>query len=114
VSASLEVQRHRLRERDGLSDAEIEKRIASQMPLAEKEARADYVIFNNGSLDDLRRQTVDFCRAWRMSREAFYRWRPGYTPVFYSPGAFWHKPLMRIYFILEYPRRSTPPAGITS
>ena len=63
VSASLEVQRHRLRERDGLSDAEIEKRIASQMPLAEKEARADYVIFNNGNLDDLRRQTVDFLQS---------------------------------------------------
>jgi dephospho-CoA kinase len=44
VSASPEVQRRRLRERDGLNDAEIGARIASQMPLAEQEARADFVI----------------------------------------------------------------------
>jgi dephospho-CoA kinase len=60
VSASPEAQQRRLQERDGLKDAEIGARIASQMPLAEKEAQADNVIVNNGSRDDLRRQTAGF------------------------------------------------------
>ncbi len=37
----------------GLSIEEINKRISSQLPLAEKEKRADIVIPNNGSLDAL-------------------------------------------------------------
>jgi dephospho-CoA kinase len=42
-------QRARLRGRDGASDQDVERRIASQMPLAEKAALADYVIDNTGS-----------------------------------------------------------------
>lgn len=63
VSMAPEVQRRRLQQRDKLSNEEIETRIASQMPLTEKEARADYVIFNNGSLDELRRQAVNFLQS---------------------------------------------------
>ncbi len=43
----------RLMKRDGLSKEEIMKRIASQMPLAEKIKRADIVVRNDGSLDEL-------------------------------------------------------------
>ena len=39
-------QKRRLKERDGLTAAQIEKRINAQMPLAEKKRRADYVIDN--------------------------------------------------------------------
>lgn len=56
VTATLEVQRQRLAERDRLSPAEIEARIAAQWPQAEKVARADYLIDNSGSLADTRRQ----------------------------------------------------------
>ncbi len=44
-----EVQRARLTARNGYSEAEATARIAAQMPLAEKCARANYVIDNNGS-----------------------------------------------------------------
>ena len=42
-------QLSRLCARDGLSKAEAEQRIASQMPLASKAARADYLIDNDGA-----------------------------------------------------------------
>jgi len=38
--------------RDGLSAAEAEQRLASQMPLAEKVRRAHYVIDNSGSPEE--------------------------------------------------------------
>jgi len=54
VTASAEIQRRRLLARDSdLSEDEVEKRIASQMPLAQKEAVADYVIRNNGNKNEL-------------------------------------------------------------
>ena len=56
VNASPEVQRARIRTRDALSDAEIEQRIAAQMPLEEKVKRADHVIENDGDLADTKRQ----------------------------------------------------------
>jgi dephospho-CoA kinase len=53
VAASEKPVLRRLRKRDGLSKQEIMKRIASQMPLAEKIKRADIVVHNDGSLDEL-------------------------------------------------------------
>jgi len=52
VYAPPEAQRTRLRVRDGLSAAEAEQRLASQMPLAEKVRRAHYVIDNSGSPEE--------------------------------------------------------------
>lgn len=49
-------QLRRLTERSGLSSSEAQQRIASQMPLDEKRARADIVIDNSGSLDNTRQQ----------------------------------------------------------
>lgn len=46
------LQRERLVRRDGLTEAEAEARIASQMSQAEKVARADYVIDNSGPLEE--------------------------------------------------------------
>ena len=40
-------------EKRGLSRAEAEKRVHSQMPLAEKEKRAEYVVPNEGTLAEL-------------------------------------------------------------
>lgn len=56
VACDESTQRRRLKARDHLSDAEIDQHVKAQMPLGEKRARADYVIENNGDLDDLKRQ----------------------------------------------------------
>jgi dephospho-CoA kinase len=48
-----EVQRARLEARDGLAPAEAEARLAAQLPIDEKAARADFVVENTGALADL-------------------------------------------------------------
>lgn len=55
-------QMRRLRAR-GWSDAEINSRLEAQLPLHEKERRSDWVIRNDGSLDELRRKAADLLRA---------------------------------------------------
>jgi dephospho-CoA kinase len=52
VYAEPGVQRERLMRRDGLDAAEAERRIASQMPLAEKVKLAHYVIDNTDSPEE--------------------------------------------------------------
>lgn len=55
VDAGEAIRRERVRRRDGMSDAEIEARIAAQLPLAEKVRRARWVIDNSGALEETRR-----------------------------------------------------------
>lgn len=55
VVAEEAVQMARLRKR-GLSEQEARRRLAAQLPRSEYERRADVIIDNSGSLDDLRRQ----------------------------------------------------------
>jgi len=57
VAASLAERKTRLAARDGLDQAQIEARIAAQMPLADKLLRADYVIDNSGSLRELEQRS---------------------------------------------------------
>lgn len=57
VCASGDTQHRRLEER-GLSPANAELRIASQMDVREKAVRSDYVIVNNAGIDLLRQQTT--------------------------------------------------------
>jgi dephospho-CoA kinase len=52
-------QRARLRGRDRLSEAEIEQHLKAQMPLREKRALADFVIENDGDLEDLKKQVKE-------------------------------------------------------
>jgi dephospho-CoA kinase len=52
VSTETEKIRKRLRTR-GLSDNDMDMRMSNQIPLKEKEKRADFVIFNNGTKKDL-------------------------------------------------------------
>jgi dephospho-CoA kinase len=59
VSVSPEEQMKRLAERDKLSGRDIRRRISAQLPLAEKETRADRVINNNCGMADLERQVND-------------------------------------------------------
>lgn len=62
VSVPEAVQLERLRDRDGLSEAEARARLGAQLPLADKVAVADHVIDNAGSLDQTRDQVE---RLWR-------------------------------------------------
>lgn len=71
VAIDLELQIKRLRERDGYSREEALRRIRSQMDLEEKLARADVVIDNSGSRDDIRK-TVR--RLWQELNRRLERW----------------------------------------
>ncbi len=53
VWAPRDMQRARLAARDGLSGAEAEARLAAQLPIDEKAARADFVVENVGAAADL-------------------------------------------------------------
>jgi len=63
VKAPLELRINRVRQRDGLSDREINDRISAQIPLKKKLAEADYVISNGKSLIDLDKEV-----------QSLYRW----------------------------------------
>jgi dephospho-CoA kinase len=63
VAASEATQIRRAMERDGASEAEARARIAAQLPLAEKIAAADHVIWNDGDLGELRARTEEVHRA---------------------------------------------------
>ncbi len=56
VVADPEIAVRRTMARDGLDEAAVRKRIASQFSNEERAARADVVIENSGGLDDLHRQ----------------------------------------------------------
>jgi dephospho-CoA kinase len=57
VDTDLETRIKRIMERDGLTRSEIMNRINRQIPLDEKKEWADYVINNNVSLEELKKQT---------------------------------------------------------
>jgi len=65
VKCSPEVQRRRIKERSALSDAQIDQRIASQMPMDEKVKFADFVIDNSGDIGNTRRQVEEVHRQLR-------------------------------------------------
>ena len=59
-----ETQLRRLLERDSLTEEEARQRIAAQMPLDEKRARADAVIDNSGSRESTQRQVEAIYRRY--------------------------------------------------
>ncbi len=59
-------------ERRGLSKAETRKRIAAQMPLMEKAAKADFVIENGGTPDALRSRIMDCVETIRCEKRKSY------------------------------------------
>ncbi|MBX2987483.1 MAG: dephospho-CoA kinase [Bdellovibrionaceae bacterium] len=56
VSATPDLQRSRMKSRNAWDDAEIDRRLASQLPLLEKESLAHFVLRNDGDLAHLERQ----------------------------------------------------------
>lgn len=63
VAASEATQVRRVVERDGVDEAAARARIAAQLPLADKIAVADHVIWNDGDRDALRGRTEEVHRA---------------------------------------------------
>ncbi|MCP4668533.1 MAG: dephospho-CoA kinase [Deltaproteobacteria bacterium] len=59
VYIPMELQVERLAERDGISEEEAANMLKSQLPIDEKVGYADFVIHNDGSLEDTRRQVED-------------------------------------------------------
>jgi dephospho-CoA kinase len=65
VACSYEVQLARLKVRMSLNNGEAEQMIKSQMPLEEKVARADHVVWNNGSRAALMEQAHFLAALWQ-------------------------------------------------
>jgi dephospho-CoA kinase len=65
VWAPRELQISRLAARDGLPAAAAEARLAAQLPVDEKAARADVVVRNDGDLEALRRKAAPLLAALR-------------------------------------------------
>lgn len=57
-----QTQLERLMSRNGYTIEEAKSRIASQLPLKDKRNLADYVIDNNGSIEETRKQLLDILR----------------------------------------------------
>jgi len=65
VKCSPEAQRRRIKERSALTDAQIDARIASQMPMEEKVKYANYIVDNSGDIGTTRRQVEEIHRQMR-------------------------------------------------
>lgn len=63
VTLPLNLQVERLMRRDGFSKEEAEARINSQMPMVFKESQANFLIMNEGSLDELKVQALEVLEA---------------------------------------------------
>jgi dephospho-CoA kinase len=63
VEAPPELRRRRVADR-GWSAAELEARERAQLPLTAKAARADHVLANAGTLEEIDRQVCDLLRSW--------------------------------------------------
>lgn len=59
LSIPYETQLSRLMERDDLSEDQANNRIMSQIPTAIKERKSDYIITNDGTLDELKEKTIE-------------------------------------------------------
>ncbi len=57
VTASIPNREKRVKERDGMSRQQFRERASKQIPLKDKAAWADFVIENNGTLDELEEKT---------------------------------------------------------
>lgn len=75
VAADMPTAVQRVAKRNGFSEAEVWDRYHSQIPLEEKIRRADYVIWNKGSLRDLGREVERFLN-WLAERRGrtVHRW----------------------------------------
>lgn len=66
ISVSEEVQLERLMERNGFTEQEARARIATQIPVKQKESLADVVINNNGTLEQTALQLQTILYEWNV------------------------------------------------
>jgi dephospho-CoA kinase len=66
IDAPRAVRLARVKERNGWTDAELVAREAAQMPIEEKKALADAVIWNEGTLDDLQQAIDGVLTDWQL------------------------------------------------
>ncbi|KAJ2786569.1 Dephospho-CoA kinase [Coemansia interrupta] len=64
VGCAREVQVERLMERNGLGREEAVARVDAQMPVEQKAKRADAVVMNEGSVEDMQEEVCRVVRAW--------------------------------------------------
>ena len=69
VAADVTTSVKRVAKRDELAEEEVWDRYRAQIPLEDKIKRADYVIWNDGSLTELQRRAEEFLQ-WLESRRA--------------------------------------------
>lgn len=62
VTCNSQNQKQRLQKRNQWSAEEINQRLSAQKPLKEKIQKADYVITNDGNLEDLQKEVVSFLK----------------------------------------------------
>jgi dephospho-CoA kinase len=67
VEAPREERLRRVAPQRGWSAEELALREAAQLPLTEKRCRADHVLDNSASLDDLERQVDDLLARWGLA-----------------------------------------------
>lgn len=60
IASSREQQLKRMMERRGYTREEAEARLKAQLPVEEKASRADYVILNDGTTEDLEQEAITF------------------------------------------------------
>ncbi|KAA0965174.1 dephospho-CoA kinase [Sporosarcina sp. ANT_H38] len=68
VSVTPEIQKERLIARNVLSEEEADARIRSQLPMDEKELRADAVLHNNGPVEDTESQLTEVLSKWNIKK----------------------------------------------
>lgn len=73
VSAQMRQRIERIKERDKLSEREIRNRINRQIPIQDKVKWADFVIYNNGTLEQLESRTRGVYRKLLKMQERKYR-----------------------------------------
>jgi dephospho-CoA kinase len=71
VSASATKTRERLKIR-GMDEDDIDQRTAIQMPLKEKEAMADHIIYNNGTIEELKKEVNGLLKSIKAWEEELY------------------------------------------
>lgn len=96
VSTSEDVQLQRLVARgDGCSEAEAKRRIAAQLSLKEKERLADFVVRNDGSVQDLNKEVVKLVDTLRRQSDGlFVGWNrlmivAGGVVALFAFGTYW-------------------------
>jgi len=72
VSADAEMLTGRLKNR-GMDEEDVKRRMALQIPLKEKERMADWVVHNNGTVEDLKKETailLEKIKGWEVEPHA--------------------------------------------